>query len=491
MIAAALVSLFGALRFSGEDLTGLTAGSTDPLTGRAALHAIQADLDGDGAMDLMLPAEVWLQRAGTYPRTHRVALPRAGECPNYDTQPEGIMARLPGSLEAYALEGGAWRNVLAQPIEWPDAAERAAAAEPGHAPSIERFLHDIDSDSIPEILVPGPGGVYLYRKNGGLYALDSVLRVYPAAQTLPVTLGVLWPPGARRPGFPVRQMNCRILVEGGQLTVLQRQEIPADQILYTITRHNLAAVLPGEQPGILDQFTTGPMPEFVAPVRLNEDGSVDFAGGDWNYSDATPLPTPIFRTVASTNRGESMQSIRTQSFRPRCSFFDVNGDGRVDAIAEHMKLFDGGVREAVNRFATQRTIDHEIRVHYQDEAGIFSRMPSIRHLVRIDLGRPAIRGGSQFEQYRSGGMIDVSGDFDGGGLADLLVQDRSDRLTVFLNRGGAFSGEPGAEIPLPPGARHTVADVNGDGYSDIVIAWKSEVPESEESTRVYFARGGR
>jgi len=240
----------------------------------------------------------------------------------------------------------------------------------------------------------------------------------------------------------------------------------------------------GEAAALVDVDSTQPGPAHVRPCRLNGDGVIDLAGGCWETSRTATLPLPVYETWASLDGGATFTVRRTTAlpgFRPRCSFIDFDGDGLLDLVTEETGLFDGGVRETLARVLTLPGVRHEVAVCFQ-RAGGFEKRPGYRAAFDIDLGTPPVRHGEMFQRYQAGELVDVTGDFDGDGWRDVAVRDRVDNLSIHLTRPGARPVQ-GAELALPTGARFHVADVNGDGRSDVVTQ------NREGATKVYFPKG--
>jgi len=105
------------------------------------------------------------------------------------------------------------------------------------------------------------------------------------------------------------------------------------------------------------------------------------------------------------------------------------------------------------------------------------------------LAVPLIRGSDMAERYGGGLLVDLGGDFNGDGRADLAVHERPDRLAVYLNTGAGFSREPNATIVTQPDWPFSVADIDRDGRSDIVLRVESKGESGEgEKSRVFLVR---
>ena len=122
------------------------------------------------------------------------------------------------------------------------------------------------------------------------------------------------------------------------------------------------------------------LPRHLQPCRLNEDGMIDYAGGRWEVSETAAFPVPLYETWATLDGGKHFYVQRAPSLqqsRPHCSFVDFDGDGDLDMVVEATGLFEGGAREALERFLTRSAVDHVIRVHVQGN-GRFANTPRCR-----------------------------------------------------------------------------------------------------------------
>jgi hypothetical protein len=98
-----------------------------------------------------------------------------------------------------------------------------------------------------------------------------------------------------------------------------------------------------------------------------------------------------------------------------------------------------------------------------------------------------------YSRYEAGALVNVSGDFDGDGRHDMAVRDRADRVALWLARGWTFPNRPDVLVRIDPAADYAVADVNGDGCSDLVETreTKPSGPVPGQSVTVHFAVSGK
>ncbi|MBN2307569.1 MAG: VCBS repeat-containing protein [Candidatus Hydrogenedentes bacterium] len=500
MTPAFLVLLVGATTFLEQDIAGLEVGPPNPRTGTVSGQFRRADLDGDGAVDLVLPQFVMFQRDHAFRRGNRVAIPYANERPWCDVWERQVALQLGDRLVMLQWDAAAgdWAHALKQDIAWPvpeaveEAGQLPAAAERGLR--FRDFLHDMDGDGQPEIVASSPRGIHVFAREGDFYAERACLPVLPPFR-FSYTPQRLWPPAGRAVAFPSCVMGCRFFIEGAQVHTVASEYLGEGEVRFRVTSYRLDpangyAVVGGEA----DVHETAPMPDCVEPCRLNGDGIIDYAGADGKTAASSVLPVPVYRTVASTDGGATYRAVRTQSFGPQCCFVDFDGDGDLDMVTEPTRLFDEGVRESLTRLSARRSIEHEVEVWYQDETGAFSSAPDVRSRFLIRLDRPPIEDAPMLTRYKSGELVDITGDFNGDGRRDAVIQDRPDRLALFLTTESGFPRRPTATLQIRDEWRFSVADIDGDGRSDIVVRWADPAGRAlspdggGQRTRVFLVR---
>ena len=492
MMAALPFLFLGGLVFVEQDIPGIRVEEVRPLSGAVLTNFRVADLDHDGARDLLLPNEVWFQRDRRFTPDARAPMPGRDQRAFCDTWKGVIYLRFAGKFQIIQWENGQWSTVLDQEVSWPMPGAQADTEFPPESTGVrfERFLYDLDGDGTPEVIAAAEDGLYVYRRNGNGYGEAARLDVLPPLSLAHPARRQLWPPEAREIVTPGRDMSCRFFVGGSRVAVITREDCPDARVRYRTKRYALDpkngfAVMPAET----REEVTGPLPNYLQPCRLNADDVIDYAGGEWELSESTAMPVPVYETCASTDGGKTIQSVKTPSYTPSCSFIDFDGDGRLDMVTEATGLFEHGVRETLDLLLTSREVAHEIHVHFQNAEGIFSRSPDVRARFTIQLDAPPAQDSDRFKRYQSMELFDITGDFNGDGRRDLVVEDRPNRLAVYLNRNKTFPKQPDAIIPIENDASFGLADVDGDGRTDLVVRRQDASSDAlAMRSRVYLSR---
>ena len=480
MVAGLLCILLGAATFVGQEIPGVSVGPIRPFAGSATVNFRHIDLDRDGASDLLLPTAVLLQREGRFPMAGRVTLPTLDTPFQIDTWDDRLYFLASDRLSVLRWEVERWETVIEQAIDLPPGQGVAPEALSPTKPKgrLQQFLYDIDGDNIPEVVVVSVDGIHVFQLTGGKYVQAGVLDAIPELRLVRVQAQQLWPAQVRRTTLPARQASCRIKLDSGTLAVLTWREanFGGDQrrIVYQRKRYSLENVdgwamkIDDIQPD-----TSAPMPDHLYPCRLNDDDVIDYAGFRWRMSRTSQFPMPLYETWATLDRGTSFFVRRNpalDAFRPQCAFVDFDGDGDLEMVTEATRLFVGGARETIGRLMAQQSLDHELRV-YEQVQGDFAPSPRINATFSIRLKQPPFRGGEVFRRYQAGELLNITGDFNNDGYRDLVVRDAQDRLSIYIAAGFGYPAQPSTTLNIQPEAQFSVADINGDGRSDIVIRW--------------------
>lgn len=495
MLIAMTLLAVASIEFTEQSLPGLWIGPAVPFTGKPATNYLQADLDGDGAADLVIPGTVCFQRQGRFPEDERVPWPPLEPGAEADLFGNALYVRTPDMLHVLTRSDGRWHEQLAQPLFWPGARPQSSPRSIGEQlPQFRRFVHDLDGDNTPELVDLDSQGLHIFRMKRGVYEAAGVLDALPSMTLAPAATQAIWPAESRRIVLPEQEMSCRLLILRNALSLITQTETPAgvqfrhDAIqLKTMTD---GAFAESHRANVVSE----PLPSHLRPCHLNADDTLDFAGGRWLLSTASPLPAPIYETWASLDGGATFHIERSpafQHFRPACSFLDFDGDGDLDMITESTRLYTGGTRETINRYLTETRLPHTVRILAQDQ-GSYATNDVLTFDLEIELDSPPVTGGAMLSRYQAGTLVNLLGDFNGDGYHDLAVRRSSTSLVIYLARGWhGFKSTPDATVSMPADADFGVADINGDGRADLLLHWEEPATGTEsgaEQMMVYYSR---
>lgn len=491
MIAALPLFFLGALTFVGQDVT-------DEL-----LPAYrQADVDRDGKVDLLLSSAIYLQRDGGFSQAGRVEFPETDSphatdaekpLPYCDTWNDTLYLCTAEQLFLFYWENGAWKGVLSQPMKWAGSFPESSMARQLRQEQqsqlrvrISGFLHDLNGDGIPEIVLAGQDGLHCYQRSGQGYAetakLDMLTKMHSIPDFHPPE--VLWPAQARSVVFSERAAACDYVIQGNQVTVLDREHIADGNVCYHVRQLSLDPALK-PVPGSEVESMTQAMPMHFGAARIDKDGHVVYAGVLREDRASSVISSSVCDYRFTVDGGKTFMGTRSSFFWTRDPFLDFDGDGTLDIGVETTMLLEGGVKEVVTRAMTAREVDGEIRIFLQKPAGTLPKEPSIVFRFARTMEQPLAFGywPPHFGQFS------LRGDFDGDGRRDLLLPETEDKTSVHLFDGKSFNKAAACSVSLTRWAICEVADFDGDGRSDVFFQTYA-LPGDEPVTlrRLYLTR---
>ncbi|HRI87021.1 MAG TPA: VCBS repeat-containing protein [Candidatus Hydrogenedentes bacterium] len=427
-----------------------------------------ADMDGDGENDIITPTSVAFQRAGSFPRAQQTPLPKLGADAIADVWKNEIFVLTPERIEVLRWSDSGWQRTLSQPMTWPADHEGTNSSE-NETMKFERFLRDLDGDDRPEVVRTAPDGVHVYSRRDLFYEPSAVWPVFqrPVAG---ITTTALWPASQRAIALPTLRALGTVELTGNAVKVIQVESMGSRhhrvrQLEYTFDASNQFALTSAP----VSVGTTNTVDHGFDPVRLNDDAVIDLLRVRIVGETPPPLSTPIVETTVSTSAGKSFFSVRSLGPKPFQSITDYNSDGRIDLVSETKSLVEGGIRETLVRGLTRKEVDLRLEVRLQNESGEFSQEPSFAQKFTIELDKPPVSQSEMFADFHHGRLLSLAGDFDGDGTRDAAIRDRPNRLVVRRGSAAGIASTALASVAFPNVGTFRVADIDGDGRSDLLI----------------------
>jgi hypothetical protein len=517
MIAILPLLLLGGVAFVEQPIDDLAVFDDEGLDNKLARTWRCADIDGDGAKDILTPNGVAFQRDGQFPKTQQTPFPSLGERSRADVWGNEIYVLLQDRIEVLRWSQGDWQRTLSQPITWnnppgtPEWHQRGLAGN--RPPNFTRFLYDIDVDGKPEIVVASADGLRVYAKGNLFYEEKALWPVLPRLK--PVFLAqTVWPATARGLEMPWLASSAWFQLDKHAVTVYTRETVgvmgrPFDRDLrsddkghtsvnfrgleeevvfkqsrYKIEDDNSFAL--SEQPESVNE--SGPISNSWAKARLNDDAVMDFVRVRYEGSTTSPYPVAIYEVAASTDGGKTFHTAQCTGAYPRNVLADFNQDGRLDLVTESKQLVEGGLKETLVRGFTRREVDLDVEVRLQDDNGGFPAKPSIRRRFTVTLDKPPAKLSEMFLRFLKGGFLQLGGDVDGDGQCDAVIHDRPDSLSVYRGSSTAITNSHIASLSIAPTGVFHVIDIDEDGRADVLIGRASGEHNESASATVYLSR---
>lgn len=496
MIAALVPLVLCGLTFVEQDIPDVDLRGMDALSGQHNPNFLRADFDGDGTLDLLLPRYLAFQRGSGFSRTQVAPIPDFGESPHCDLWGRDIYLCLSNRIEVIRWNGDQWKRILSQQLVWPDGSRFKTFGSPlyfedSKALRFFSFLQDLNGDGKPEIIVPASDSVHVYRQGELFFEDVAQWDIYPPVQMMH-SMKPIWPERARTVDAMWSGWSCMLHVSGPNLLTevedMESLDSPTTEYRIetrTLTFENGFAVAGEPKPP--NVYT---VPSNARRCKLNEDDVPDFVKYEVEKAKTGPIPFPVLTLTVSTDGGVSWTTVRSPVLMQQCFFADVNGDKRLDLIAETNGLFQGGLRELATSYLTGRSVTHTVNIVPQQADGKFvqGQAFSVRCPIRVDA--PPIQNSPMFGSYQSGLLVNLSGDFTGDGLLDLAVHEAPDRIAIYPNTGSGFASSSVAVVQTAPDCVFSVADVDGDKRADMVLSLKTagDDPQSPSPSRLFLSR---
>ena len=147
-------------------------------------------------------------------------------------------------------------------------------------------------------------------------------------------------------------------------------------------------------------------------------------------------------------------------------FWDVNGDGRKDLVLPSIKISVA----AIIRFLITRSIKVYFNLYLLGADGSFSDRPDYTKEIKFKI---------DFSGESDDQATDLEGDYNNDKRTDFVFATEEDELSIFLGvdeKDRLFSKDAKAKVKADAYGELASHDLNGDGYSDMVIHY----PQSKE-----------
>jgi hypothetical protein len=200
----------------------------------------------------------------------------------------------------------------------------------------------------------------------------------------------------------------------------------------------------------------------TAPDDLNGDGRMDFVVNKFQGEAASlRAETTLFLTGADGTVPEKGISLAPRGNRTAGALaIDLNRDGKKDLVAASSQFNAWAVVKAL----VQHQADVSFSFYYFHGDGYHLDRPDFEREIsfRFNLADLAIEGM----------LPTLEGDFNGDGYPDALYARDRKTLTILIQKPGEkdpFAPVPSGTYDVPVARLWRVADVNGDGKSDVVF----------------------
>ncbi len=466
--------------------SGISAGNPDSVTARnvrflnlrlyvegPVRYLTAFDMNRDGLPDLVVQngrsIEVYLQdpKLGIDPTPKaKLTLPAGTFLFDVGARAKGgetgVVGVLPDGVEWHEYRGGSFA-VPNRWLEFPTVFRGTCTAHPARAP----LLFDMEGDGDQDLVLPAEDGFLVFAAEPEGFVLSQQMRadvgtlVTPEGRSIQDRMQTVF----TLPGFHFGDVNADgrldLLLEGHYDFDVYVQDASGRYDATPSMTVSINAI--GAKKRSARRYFSYEVPPKIDDI--NRDGFVDALA-----TFPSKGVTALFLGKAGVQVFTSPdQVLRFDGWTLAHILQDVNGDGRKDLILAKMEKvgFWGGLQILITK-----TIDVDIVAYLNRADGRYGESPDYTRRIEVPL---ILSASHQMLKIETPYLLNFTGDFNRDGRRDMLFKSGMQELSVhFGTPEGVFTEDVDLRIPTIDTAAYsssqpTVADLNGDGVSDLVL----------------------